>query len=235
VRKSEIQGLNTEEKGIEIRYEHTKSIQQNVRFECQTISDNIQKLKQEKFKDFQVLLLNNHCLEWNPVFLKRKKPVYTQFLQNLTSFSGRFLAEQGISDDFKQISLNQFTVKNLRTVHFKVGRQSCWQFFLQRKTEFQTSNIVILNANCHGLLCLNYLKTQPALIVKYNTNSIRCYQIHSHISFKLMLGYLCSNLCKHYQNSSNEACELSKNVNYVEPLRKTHIYMLALVYLFKFS
>jgi hypothetical protein len=29
---------------------------QNVRFECQTISENIQKLKQEKFKDFQVLL-----------------------------------------------------------------------------------------------------------------------------------------------------------------------------------
>jgi hypothetical protein len=37
-------------------YEHAKSIQQNVRFECQTISENIQKLKQEKFKDFQVLL-----------------------------------------------------------------------------------------------------------------------------------------------------------------------------------
>jgi hypothetical protein len=33
-----------------------KSIQQNVRFECQTITENIQKLKQEKFKNFQVLL-----------------------------------------------------------------------------------------------------------------------------------------------------------------------------------
>jgi hypothetical protein len=37
-------------------HEHAKSIQQNVRFECQTISGNIQKQKQEKFKDFQVLL-----------------------------------------------------------------------------------------------------------------------------------------------------------------------------------
>jgi hypothetical protein len=67
----QIQGLNTEENGLEIskiwlfqtnlsnsfvRYEHAKSIQQNVRFECQTISENIQKLKQEKFTDFQVLL-----------------------------------------------------------------------------------------------------------------------------------------------------------------------------------
>jgi hypothetical protein len=65
----QIQGLNTEEKGLEIskiwffqtnlsnnfvRYEHAKSIQQNVR----PISENIQKLKQEKFinTDFQVLL-----------------------------------------------------------------------------------------------------------------------------------------------------------------------------------
>jgi hypothetical protein len=35
---------------------NAKSIQQNVRFECQTISENIHKLKQEEFKDFQVLL-----------------------------------------------------------------------------------------------------------------------------------------------------------------------------------
>jgi hypothetical protein len=40
----------------EVRYEHAKSVQQNVRFECQTISENIQKLKQEEFKDIQVLL-----------------------------------------------------------------------------------------------------------------------------------------------------------------------------------
>jgi hypothetical protein len=33
---------------------HAESIQQNVRFECQTISENIQKLKQEKVKDFQI-------------------------------------------------------------------------------------------------------------------------------------------------------------------------------------
>jgi hypothetical protein len=43
-----------------VRYEHGKSIQQNVRFECQTISENIQKLKQEiillyQFKDIQGL------------------------------------------------------------------------------------------------------------------------------------------------------------------------------------
>jgi hypothetical protein len=48
-------------------YEHAKSIQQNVRFECQTISANIQKLKQEKFKDFQVLLYKfkslNFCFQ----------------------------------------------------------------------------------------------------------------------------------------------------------------------------
>jgi hypothetical protein len=37
-------------------YEHAKSVQQNVRLECQTISENIQKLKQEEFKDIQVLL-----------------------------------------------------------------------------------------------------------------------------------------------------------------------------------
>jgi hypothetical protein len=37
-------------------YEHAKSIQQNVRFESQTILENIQQLKHEKFKDFQVLL-----------------------------------------------------------------------------------------------------------------------------------------------------------------------------------
>jgi hypothetical protein len=36
---------------------YAKSIQQNVRFECQTISENIQKLKQEKFKGFQVPVL----------------------------------------------------------------------------------------------------------------------------------------------------------------------------------
>jgi hypothetical protein len=64
----QIQGLNTEEKGLEISkiwrwivqnatlmsfkqvwtYEHAKSIQQNVRFECQTISENIQKTKARK-------------------------------------------------------------------------------------------------------------------------------------------------------------------------------------------
>jgi hypothetical protein len=43
----QIQGLNTEEKGLEIKYKHAKSIQQTVSFECQTISENIQKLKQE--------------------------------------------------------------------------------------------------------------------------------------------------------------------------------------------
>jgi hypothetical protein len=37
-----------------VRYEHAKSIQQNVRF--QTISENIPKLKQEEIKDFQALL-----------------------------------------------------------------------------------------------------------------------------------------------------------------------------------
>ena len=72
----QIQGLNTEEKGLEIskiwrwivqnatlmsfkqlcQIWACKSIQQNVHFECQTISENIQKLKQEKFKDFQVIL-----------------------------------------------------------------------------------------------------------------------------------------------------------------------------------
>ena len=70
----QIQGLNTEEEGVrnqqnmtlncskrnliynEVRYEHAKSVQQNVRLECQTISENIQKLKQEEFKDIQVLL-----------------------------------------------------------------------------------------------------------------------------------------------------------------------------------
>jgi hypothetical protein len=36
--------------------EHAKSIQQNVRFEYQTISENIQKPKQEKCKDFEVFL-----------------------------------------------------------------------------------------------------------------------------------------------------------------------------------
>ena len=69
----QIQGLNTEEEGVRnqqnltlncskrnfimrFRYEHAKSFQQNVRLECQTISENIQKLKQEEFKDIQVLL-----------------------------------------------------------------------------------------------------------------------------------------------------------------------------------
>jgi hypothetical protein len=68
----QIQELNTEE-GVrnqqnlplncskrnfinEVRYEHAKSVQQNVHVECQTISENIQKLKQEEFKDIQVLL-----------------------------------------------------------------------------------------------------------------------------------------------------------------------------------
>jgi hypothetical protein len=37
---------------------------QNVRFECQTISENIQKLKQEKFKDFQVLLYKFKALNF---------------------------------------------------------------------------------------------------------------------------------------------------------------------------
>jgi hypothetical protein len=36
-----------------VRYEHAKSIQQNVRFERQRISENIHKLKQEEFKDSQ--------------------------------------------------------------------------------------------------------------------------------------------------------------------------------------
>ena len=40
-------------------YEHAKSIQQNVRFESQTILENIQKLKHEKFKDFQVFFTNS--------------------------------------------------------------------------------------------------------------------------------------------------------------------------------
>ena len=60
----QIQGLSTEEKGLEIRYEHAKSIQQNVRFECQTISENIQKLKQEEFKDIQVLLYKFKALNF---------------------------------------------------------------------------------------------------------------------------------------------------------------------------
>jgi hypothetical protein len=47
-----------------VRYEHVKSIQQNVRFEFQTISENIQKLKQEKFKDFQVLLYKFKALNF---------------------------------------------------------------------------------------------------------------------------------------------------------------------------
>jgi hypothetical protein len=53
-------------------YEHAKSIQQNVHiFEYQTIPENIHKLKQEEFKDFQVLLYRtfkalNFCfIEWN--------------------------------------------------------------------------------------------------------------------------------------------------------------------------
>jgi hypothetical protein len=40
----QIQGLNTEEKGLEIKYKHAKSIQQNVRFvnvkQFQKISKN---------------------------------------------------------------------------------------------------------------------------------------------------------------------------------------------------
>ena len=52
VRKSQIQRLFKDIQGHVsvsnsfVRYEHARSIQ------CQTISENIQKLKQEKFKDF---------------------------------------------------------------------------------------------------------------------------------------------------------------------------------------
>jgi hypothetical protein len=99
----QIQGLNTEEKGLEIskiwrwivqnatllvfnigvsnsfvRYEHAKSIQQNVRFDCQTISENIQKLKQEKFKDL-TLQIQEHWRPW--IFVFKFKDI-----QGLSSF-----------------------------------------------------------------------------------------------------------------------------------------------------
>jgi hypothetical protein len=68
---------DTEEKGLEIRYEHAKSIQQNVRFECQTISENIQKLKQEEFKDFQALLYKFKDIQ-GPEYL------FSSFVRTLT-------------------------------------------------------------------------------------------------------------------------------------------------------
>ena len=70
----QIQGLNTEEEGVRNQQNLTLNcskrnfimrsdmnmqnqyVQQNVRLECQTISENIQKLKQGEFKDIQVLL-----------------------------------------------------------------------------------------------------------------------------------------------------------------------------------
>jgi hypothetical protein len=42
----QIQGLNTEEKGIGIRYENAKSIQQNVRFD--RMSNNFRKYPKTK-------------------------------------------------------------------------------------------------------------------------------------------------------------------------------------------
>ena len=64
----QIQALNTEDKGLKSKCNfnefQTALSDMNMQnqfnkisvFECQTISENIQKLKQEKFKDFQVLL-----------------------------------------------------------------------------------------------------------------------------------------------------------------------------------
>ena len=58
-----------------VRYKHAKCP-----FECQTISENIQKLKQEKFKDFQVFLYKfkalNFCFQIEDV----------GFIQELSSF-----------------------------------------------------------------------------------------------------------------------------------------------------
>jgi hypothetical protein len=83
--KSDVEFLKTQLKWVSnsfVRYEHAKSIQQNVCFECQTISENIQKpwFWQEKFKpsstSLQIqgleLLLSN-----SRTFKFWKNPVYT--------------------------------------------------------------------------------------------------------------------------------------------------------------